>query len=58
MGIPGLGFDEAWRRRVDVDFDDVRASFISRHDLIASKRASGRPQDLVDADLLSQIDDR
>ena len=31
--------------------------FISRQDLITSKRASGRPQDLIDADILSQVDD-
>jgi hypothetical protein len=28
--------------------------FISREDLIISKRASGRPQDLLDADLLAR----
>lgn len=27
--------------------------FISKNDLIASRRAAGRPQDLIDADLLS-----
>lgn len=58
MGIPGLAFEDAWRRRDDVDFDDVRVSFISREDLIVSKRASGRPQDLVDAEMLSEVDDR
>lgn len=58
MGIPDLAFEDAWRRRDDVDFDDVRVSFISREDLIVSKRASGRPQDLVDAELLSEVDDR
>jgi hypothetical protein len=54
MGIPGPSFDEAWTRRVDNDFDGLVVSFISRDDLIAAKRASGRPQDLIDANLLSQ----
>lgn len=54
MGIPGVKFDECWNRRMDVDFDGLKVIFISKQDLIASKRAAGRPQDLIDADLLSQ----
>lgn len=57
MGIPGLQFEEAWNRRIEVDFDGLPISFISRQDLITSKLASGRPQDLIDADLLSHGDD-
>lgn len=57
MGIPGVEFEEAWARRVEVEFDDLSVFFISRQDLITSKRASGRPQDLIDADLLSQVND-
>ena len=54
MGIPGIKFDECWNRRVEVDFEGLNVIFISKQDLIASKRAAGRPQDLIDADLLSQ----
>jgi hypothetical protein len=54
MGIPGVVFEEAWVRRVDVDFDGLLVPFISRQDLITAKRAAGRPQDLLDAELLSQ----
>jgi hypothetical protein len=54
MGIPGVQFREAWERRETVWFDDLPVFFISRQDLIAVKRASGRPQDIIDADLLSQ----
>jgi hypothetical protein len=57
MGIPGLQFDEAWSRRVEVDFDGLTIYFVSRQDLITSKLASGRPQDLVDADILSRFTD-
>ena len=56
MGIPGIQFEEAWERRVEVDFEDLRVSFISRKDLITAKLASGRPQDLIDAELLAQVD--
>lgn len=52
MGIPGIEFDGAWRHRVEVDFDGLVVSFISKQDLIKAKKASGRPQDLIDADLL------
>jgi len=54
MGIPGIQFEECWNRRVEVDFDGLKVIFISKLDLIASKRAAGRPQDLIDVDLLSQ----
>lgn len=54
MGIPGINFDDCWGRRVEVDFDGLNVIFISKQDLIRSKRAAGRPQDLIDADLLSQ----
>ena len=57
MGIPGVEFEEAWQRRVEILFDDLPVLFISRQDLITAKRASGRPQDLIDAELLSQVDD-
>ena len=54
MGIPGIQFEECWKRRMEVDFDGLKVIFMSKQDLIASKRATGRPQDLIDADLLSQ----
>lgn len=45
---PGLAFDEAWGRRKTVEFQRRRFHIVSREDLIASKRASGRPVDLED----------
>lgn len=57
MGIPGVQFDEAWERRVEVQFDDVSVTIISREDLIQAKRAAGRPQDLLDANSLEQAVD-
>jgi hypothetical protein len=49
--IPGVEFNAAWERRVENVIDPasgLKASFISREDLIAGKLASGRPQDLAD----------
>ena len=54
MGIPGVEFEQAWKNRKEVDFDGLMVNFISKQDLIAAKLASGRPQDLLDADALSQ----
>jgi predicted nucleotidyltransferase len=54
MGIPGATFDECWKRKVESDFDGLKVCFISKEDLIVAKRASARPQDLIDADLLSK----
>jgi hypothetical protein len=57
MSITGLKFEQAWERRVVVDFDGVMVPFISKQDLITSKMATGRPQDLIDAQLLRETDD-
>jgi hypothetical protein len=48
-------FEDCWERHFEADFDGLKVNFISREDLIIAKRASGRPQDLIDADLLLQI---
>jgi hypothetical protein len=51
--LPGVDFDAAWERRVEGDIDPesgIKAFFISAPDLIASKLAAGRPQDLADAE--------
>jgi hypothetical protein len=55
--IPGVDFDAAWERRLEIVVDAAtgqKANFISADDLIVSKLASGRPQDLADADAIKQ----
>lgn len=52
MGIPGVAFEDAWARRVEVAYGDLKVSFISKDDLITAKLASGRPQDLIDVENL------
>jgi predicted nucleotidyltransferase len=54
MGIPGVLFKDCWERHFEADFEGLKVNFISKEDLILAKRASGRPQDLLDADMLSQ----
>lgn len=46
--ISGLDFDVAFERRNLVDVEGQICAFLSLEDLIAAKRASGRPQDLLD----------
>ena len=51
--IPGVDFEESWERRVEGVIDPksgLKAYFISASDLIASKLAAGRPQDIADAE--------
>ena len=47
--IPGLEFRACWRDRRALDIGDTTVYFLSLEDLLAAKRAAGRPQDLVDA---------
>ena len=56
MSIPGVDFPSAWGRRVRVELEGVVVPFISRADLIRSKKASGRPQDLVDVQNLEKTE--
>ena len=48
MSIPGLSFHEAWPRREVIAIDGVSVNFISKADLMVSKQAAGRPQELLD----------
>ena len=55
--IPGVDFEAAWERRVEDLIDPksgLKAFFISSPDLIASKLASGRLQDLADAEAVQK----
>ena len=55
--IPGIEFDAAWERRVEDVIDPstgLKATFISRDDLVAAKLASGRPQDLADVSAIQK----
>jgi hypothetical protein len=58
--IPGIEFDAAWERRVEEVIDTasgLKATFISRADLIAAKRSAGRPQDLADVEAMRKAEE-
>ncbi|MGE0812643.1 MAG: hypothetical protein AB7O28_09055 [Vicinamibacterales bacterium] len=50
--VDGVSFEDAWRDRMVVDIDGLSVPIIGRAHLVRNKRAVGRPQDLLDADLL------
>jgi hypothetical protein len=53
---PGIKFESAWGKRVTMDFQGQMFHVLSKEDLIASKRATGRAVDLEDVRLLELSD--
>ena len=51
--IDGVRFEDAYARRLMVQREGMELPVISREDLIANKRASGRAQDLADLERLT-----
>jgi hypothetical protein len=51
-GVSGLSFAEAWPNRVEHATGGLVVPFLGRADLLRNKRASGRPKDLADLDVL------
>ncbi len=52
----GITFEESYQNRIVVEFRGVPVNFLNLHDLVANKRAVGRPKDFVDLDNLPQPD--
>jgi hypothetical protein len=52
MGISGVDFCAAAQRKTLSSYDGIEIPIIGRQDLIASKKATGRPQDKLDVDRL------
>lgn len=53
--IKGMDFQELWNNRVTGNYGNIEVNFISKKDLIHSKRKSGRKQDLADIEKLEKI---
>ena len=51
----GVEFADAWQRRVAARLDATPVWMIGRDDLIRNKRATGRTQDIADAEFLESI---
>ena len=54
----GVDWEGAWRRRGAAQYGSVKIPIISPADLIAAKRAAGRPRDLADVATLEAISAR
>lgn len=46
--ISGVGFDRAWRNRIQIEIEGTVAHCIGKRELMENKRATGRPRDLAD----------
>ncbi len=54
--VDGVAFGEAWPERAATRYGGEAVPVISRRHLAANKRASGRPQDLADLELLERLE--
>ena len=52
--VDGVGFEEAWIRRLPARVAGLEVPVIGREHLIRNKRATARPKDLVDAAALER----
>ena len=52
--LKGLTFEDAYLRRVEGMLGDLPVPMLCLDDLIVTKQASGRPQDLIDLALLKE----
>jgi hypothetical protein len=55
--ISGVAFAEAWAAREEREVEGMPLSFLGRAHLVANKRASGRPKDLRDLEMLDEAED-
>lgn len=59
LKIDGVRFEDAWPRRVESLVEEAtgfKAYFMSKEDVIATKRAAGRLQDLADIEAIQKAD--
>lgn len=52
--VYGVTIDEIWQTRVEADLDGLRVMMIGKAELIRTKRATGRTQDIADAEKLEE----
>jgi hypothetical protein len=52
--VAGLTFEEAWVSRIPGEIDGITTQYIGRDALIRNKEATGRRQDILDADKLKR----
>jgi len=56
QSIPGVfDFEQGYARRISISIEGVEVNVIGLEDLLAAKRAAGRPQDLADVSTLEKV---
>ena len=53
--VKGVSFEHVWKNKVKAKFGNIFVYFASLDDLIKMKQAAGRPKDLEDLKILSEI---
>jgi hypothetical protein len=53
--LGSLSFEEAYARRIETEWAGLLVSVVALADLLAAKRAAGRPQDIADVEVLERI---
>ena len=56
--VSGVTYEDAVSRALKMEVDGLTLKVISLDDLIANKRASGRPKDIVDATTLEKLKEK
>lgn len=54
--LPGRTFDELWTGKLEVRFRGIPVAVVSRKDQIQLLKATGRPGDLADAEVLEGLE--
>lgn len=52
MGITGVVFENAWKKRTQTTYDKVPIPLLSKEDLLRSKKLTARKSDLLDVERL------
>ena len=52
--LDGVSFEEAWKNKKIVNFENVPINFIGYSDLLIVKQKAGRPQDIADVERLKK----
>ncbi len=52
--LTGIDFETSWVNRTVHAVDSLAIPFLGREDLVKNKRATGRPKDLADLDILDR----
>lgn len=52
--ISAVSFDEAWPARFEASYGDQRIWLLGREQLLQNKRAVGRPQDVLDIEMIER----